>query len=68
MTTFDQHIIGLYEKGLITQETAMAYASHRGTVGRGIDRIKTMRGEKTTDIEQLEVDSDYGRKQREWYS
>ena len=62
MTTFDQHIVNLYERGFITQETALAYASHKGVVGRGIDRIKTMRGEKTTDIEQLEVDETYGRK------
>jgi twitching motility protein PilT len=64
MTTFDRHIIGLYEKGLITQETAMAYASRRGVVGRGIDQVKSARGEKTTDIEELEVDSDYRRRQR----
>jgi len=65
MTTFDRYIIELYEKGLITQETAMAYASRKGVVGRGIDTVKSARGEKTTDIEQLEVDSDYRRKQRE---
>lgn len=64
MTTFDRHIIGLYEKGLITQETAMAYASRRGVVGRGIDQVKSARGEKTTDIEELKVDSDYRRRQR----
>ncbi|MBW1770537.1 MAG: PilT/PilU family type 4a pilus ATPase, partial [Deltaproteobacteria bacterium] len=65
MTTFDQHIVGLYERGLITEETALAYSSQRGVVGRGIDKVKAMRGEKTTDIEQLEVDGDYIRKQRE---
>ena len=64
MITFDRYIIGLYEKGLITQETAMAYASRKGAVGRGIDRVKSARGEKTTDIEELEVDSHYRRKQR----
>ena len=64
MTTFDRYIIGLYEKGLITQETALAYASRKGVVGRGIDTVKSARGEKTTDIEQLEVDSDYRRRQR----
>jgi len=64
MITFDRYIIGLYEKGLITQETAMAYASRKGVVGRGIDRVKSARGEKTTDIEELEVDSHYRRKQR----
>jgi twitching motility protein PilT len=67
MVTFDQHIVGLYERGLITEETALAFASQRGVVGRGIDRVKAMRGEKTTDIEQLEVDEAYGRKEHESY-
>ncbi|NVL90687.1 MAG: PilT/PilU family type 4a pilus ATPase [Desulfobacterales bacterium] len=62
MMTFDKCIIELYEKGLISQETALAYASRKGVVGRGVDRVKSARGEKTTDIEELEVDSGYGRK------
>ncbi|MCD4778318.1 MAG: PilT/PilU family type 4a pilus ATPase [Desulfobacterales bacterium] len=59
MITFDDYIINLYEKGLITEETAMAYASRKGIVGRGIDSVKSARGEITTDIEELEVDIDY---------
>jgi twitching motility protein PilT len=59
MTTFDEHIIGLYEQGLITEVTALAYASRRGIVGRGIDSIKSARGEATTDIEKLEIDRGY---------
>ena len=61
MVTFDHHLVGLYEEGLITQETAMAYASQRGIVGRGIDAIKSSRGEKTTDIEKLEIDRAYNK-------
>ncbi len=61
MVTFDQHLVGLYEEGLITQETAMAYASQRGIVGRGIDSIKSSRGETTTDIEKLEIDRTYSK-------
>jgi len=61
MTTFDDYITNLYEKGLITEETAMAYASRKGIVGRGIDSVKSGRGEATTDIEDLQVDSDYGK-------
>jgi len=61
MTTFDDCIIGLYEKELISEETAMAYASRKGLVGRGIDMVKSGRGEKTTDIEDLAVDTDYGK-------
>ena len=60
-TTFDANIVGLYERGLITEETAMAYASRKGIVGRGIDMVKTKRGESTTDIEELEVDHEYGK-------
>jgi len=59
--TFDKYIIALYEQGLITEETAIAYASSKGVVGRGIDALKSSRGEATTDIETLEVDKDYGR-------
>ncbi|NNL74711.1 MAG: PilT/PilU family type 4a pilus ATPase [Desulfobacterales bacterium] len=61
MVTFDQHLVGLFEEGLITQETAMAFASQRGIVGRGIDSIKSSRGEATTDIEKLELDRTYNK-------
>jgi twitching motility protein PilT len=61
MITFDQHLVSLYEQGLITQETAVAYASHRGNVGRGIDMIKSARGEATTDISKLEIDRTYNK-------
>ena len=61
MVTFDDYILGLYEKGIITQETAMAYASRKDVLGRGIDSIKSVRGEATTDIEDLKVDHDYGK-------
>jgi len=59
MMTFDSCILDLYEKGFITEETAMAYCSRKGVVGRGIDSIKSTRGEATTDIEDLQVDMDY---------
>ncbi|MGQ9671091.1 MAG: type IV pilus twitching motility protein PilT [Desulfosoma sp.] len=61
-TTFDDSIVSLYERGLITEETALGYASNRAEVKRGVDRIKAARGEKTTDIEGLGIDQDYSRK------
>jgi twitching motility protein PilT len=61
MITFDQFLVKLYEEGQITQETAMAFASQRGVVGRGIDSIKSARGEATTDIEKLEIDDEYNK-------
>lgn len=62
MTTFDNYIVELYEEGLISHETAMTYASHKAVVGRGIDSVKSSRGEKTTDIESLEIDHTYNKK------
>ncbi len=59
MSTFDNYIVQLYEQGLITQETAMVYSSHKAVVGRGIDSVKSARGEKTTDIDSLEIDHGY---------
>jgi twitching motility protein PilT len=64
MMTFDQCIVDLYEKGDIDAETAISYASRRAVVGRAIDAIKSSRGEKTTSIEGLALDDQYGRLSR----
>jgi twitching motility protein PilT len=61
MTTFDDYIVDLYEQGLVTQETALAYSSHKAAASRGIDKVKSARGEATTDIKDLELDRGYGR-------
>jgi twitching motility protein PilT len=61
-STFDNYIVNvLYKKQLITEETALAYASHKAAAGRAIDNIKNVRGEKTTDIDELEIDAGYGK-------
>jgi len=62
MMTFDQCIVDHYKAGLITEETAMSYASRKGIVGRMIDSVKSERGEKTTEIEDLKIDDQYGEK------
>ncbi len=61
MTTFDNFIVRLFEKGLITEETAMGFASRQSVVGRGIDNVKSQRGEATSDIDELEIDMSYGK-------
>jgi len=60
MMTFDQCIAEHFQNGFITEETAMAYASRRSTMGRIVGAIKSERGEKTTSIEGLEIDRAYG--------
>ncbi|WP_420265777.1 type IV pilus twitching motility protein PilT [Candidatus Magnetominusculus dajiuhuensis] len=62
MQTFDKSIINLYKAGLINEETALAYSSRKAIVGRGLDMVKSSKGEKTTDIEGLSIDKDYARK------
>ncbi|MEJ2723839.1 MAG: PilT/PilU family type 4a pilus ATPase [Deltaproteobacteria bacterium] len=62
MMTFDQSIAELYHHGLITEETALSYASRKAIVGRAIDAVKSERGEKTTDIEGLRLDTEYTKK------
>jgi len=62
MTTFDDYIVGLYEQGLVTQETALSFASHKGVTGRGIDSVKSARGEATSDIDNLEIDHSWEKK------
>jgi len=53
MQTFDQHILELYEHGLISEETAKIYASRKSAIGRGLDKIKAARGEATSAITGL---------------
>jgi len=60
--TFDSCIVRHYEQGYISEETAMAYASKKAVVKRGIDQIRSARGEKTTDIEGLRIDQEYARR------
>jgi len=61
MQTFETDILRAYEQGMITDETAMAYSIHTSVMRQKIDRVKSKRGEKTTDIEELDLDADYGR-------
>jgi len=61
-STFDNFIVGLFEKGLVSEETAIGYASRRSIVGRGIDLVKSSRGESTSKIDKLEIDMGYGKK------
>lgn len=61
MQTFDQDIIRFFEDGLITEETALAYASHKTLVRRGVDHIKKKQGMVTSDIGELALDEEYGK-------
>jgi len=61
MTTFDQSLLKAYQQGLVTEDTAVNYSTRKAVVQRGIDTIKQTRGEKTTDVEGLRLDTSYNR-------
>ena len=53
--TFDFSALEAYEKGLVTEDTALLYCTKRGPVTRGIDNIKKTRGESTTTMNALRM-------------
>ncbi|MBC8438547.1 MAG: PilT/PilU family type 4a pilus ATPase [Deltaproteobacteria bacterium] len=59
MISFDEYILSLYEDGNISEDIASSYASRKDIVGRGLDSIKSARGESTTNINSLEIDHGY---------
>jgi len=65
--TFDQHILELYEQGVVTEETAMAYCTRKTTISRGLDQIKAARGESTTGITGLAMEVKEDKKQKSGY-
>ena len=58
MRTFDQHILELYGRGLVTEKTAITYCSQRAEMNRGLDRVKAERGEATTNLTDLSMEQD----------
>ncbi len=58
MRTFDQHLLELFETGLITEQSAMLYSSHRSEIKRGMDTIKSARGESTSSIDNLRMEQE----------
>ncbi|MCF8037975.1 MAG: PilT/PilU family type 4a pilus ATPase [Desulfohalobiaceae bacterium] len=59
MIHFDQYLADLFERGTVSEEIAMLNGSDKSNLGQMIDRIKSRRGEKVTDIEGLELDTEY---------
>lgn len=65
MWTFDQHLLELYSRGLITEKNAVIYCSNRAQINRGLDRIKAERGELTTSLTNLSLEEEENRLNRD---
>lgn len=66
MRTFDQHLLELFETGMITEESAILYASHRSEIKRGMDTIKAARGERTSSIDNLRMEQEEEDPYKRW--
>ncbi len=53
--TFDHSALESFEKGLISEETALAYCTKRSVVSRGVDNVKKRRGEATSEMASLRM-------------
>ncbi len=58
MRTFDQNILELFSRGIITEKSAMTYCSQRAEMSRGLDRLKAERGEATTSLVGLSMEEE----------
>ena len=58
---FDMTMLQLFREGVITEESALLYCTSKGVVSRGLDKIKKERGEDTSGLAGLTLDSDYGK-------
>jgi twitching motility protein PilT len=56
MRTFDQHLLALYEEGIISEENVMTYCSRKSATVQGLDRVKARQGLLTAPLEKLEID------------
>jgi twitching motility protein PilT len=61
MQTFETDLLNAFRQKLITEQTALSYSVHRAVMRQKIDQVKSSRGEKTTDIEDLSLDREYGK-------
>jgi twitching motility protein PilT len=61
MFTFDQYLLGLYEKNLIDRDTALANSTDRAKLTLAIDQVRLSRGEKVSDLGELKLDLDYNK-------
>lgn len=58
MRTFDQRILELYSRGQVTEENALTYCSQRSEMNRGMDRLKSERGEATSSLADLVMEEE----------
>lgn len=62
MITFDRFLANLFYEHTITEEVALFSATDKSRLAQLLDKIKSARGERVTQIEGLELDQEYDQK------
>lgn len=62
--TFESCLVDLYKEGKISEEQALLNSTRRSLLRQKIDYVKSEKGERTSDLNQLEIDTDYGKRLR----
>lgn len=57
--TFESCLIKLYGSGAITESEALFNSTRKNLMRRKIDYVKSAKGQKTTDIDNLRLDTEY---------
>lgn len=57
MRTFDQHLLTLFEEGIVSEETVRGYCSRKSYTIQGLDKIKAAKGLSTSELGNLQLDT-----------
>lgn len=58
-SSFESYITKLYKNEMVTEEEAISNSTRRSIIRQKIDYIKNQKGEKTSSLEDLKIDSNY---------
>jgi twitching motility protein PilT len=57
--TFESCLLNLYSQGTVVEEEIVLNSTRKSVMRQKIDFVKNMKGEKTTDVENLQIDANY---------
>lgn len=57
--TFEGCMLRLYGQGIVTEDEVILNSTRKSVMRQKIDFVKNMKGEKTTEIENLQIDAEY---------
>lgn len=63
--SFESCLLKLYSQGLVSEDEILFNSTRKNVMRQKIDYVKNMKGEKTTDLEKVQIDNNYTTRMRE---